>query len=224
VRFRAFAPHTRLGLPVVVQEYQAGENAAQALQRGAAQIGEVASALGAWVGTLHGVRRARSGSVIGASGDADWATTVASRVRTALAAVVDEAVPRARVASEFERAISDLPDTGPASLVHGDLYLDNVLVEDGHASALIDFEHAHFHDRFADFGKLEELLFEHWPGSERPFMEAYAHHFPHDDADAMRRRVGVGLYELSQLAYFSRWQPDLVDVYRTRLDRWVTRR
>ncbi|HEV2778228.1 MAG TPA: aminoglycoside phosphotransferase family protein [Actinophytocola sp.] len=226
VRFRAFAPRTLLGLPVVVQEFRPGGKASDALRRGEVELGELAATLGDWVGRLHRLRRTRFGAVTDPHGDETWAGTVRTRVGTALAGLGEQALPasRAQIESAFDTALADLVGAEPASLVHGDLYLDNVLVDRGRAGALLDFEHAHFFDRFAEFGKLNELLFEWWPGSERPFMEAYSQHFPDASVDAPRWRVGVGMYELWQLAYFQRWQPDLVPVYRERLRRWLAGR
>jgi aminoglycoside phosphotransferase (APT) family kinase protein len=224
VRFRAFAATTGLGLPVVVQEFRPGENAAAALRRGGANLAELSARLGTWIGTLHTVRRDTFGAVTEAAGDRDWSQNVWTRMEAALTAVPEDALPpcgRTGVEAAFKQALGDLGPTGPASLVHGDLYLDNVLVDQGAAAALIDFEHAHFYDRFADFGKLGELLFAWWPGSEAPFLEAYREHFPADPGDQARIRVATGSYELAQLAYFSRWQADLVPVYRARLERWT---
>jgi hypothetical protein len=76
-------------------------------------------------------------------------------------------------------------------------------------------------DRFADFGKLRELLFELRPGSQQPFMAAYQQIHPERPGDKARLRVALGLYELSRLAYFSRFQPELVPVYRESLSRWL---
>ncbi|WP_306747962.1 phosphotransferase family protein [Saccharothrix yanglingensis] len=223
VRYRAFAPTTRLGLPVVVQEFRPGENAATALRRNGADLRHLAGRLGEWVGLLHGVRRDTFGAVTDSGGGHSWSEAAAEDVRRVLAAVDEDLLPAGRgaVESAFHRAIGELGPTGPASLVHGDLYLDNVLVDRGTPSALLDFEHARFRDRFADFGKLTELLFEWWPGSEEPFLESYREHFPADPSDEPRLRLGTGLYALSQLGYFARWQADLVPVYRARLENWV---
>ena len=221
VRFRAFLPVTALGLPVVVQEYRPGDSAAELAGRGAIDPAAVAAALGDWIGVLHGVRRAGHGGVLEAGGA--WPEVAAGKVAAALDRVGAADLPDARpaIADAFARAIAALPDVGAASLVHGDLYLDNVLVADGRAAAVIDFEHAHFYDRFAELGKLEELVFGWWPGTAAPFLRAYHRHFPPAPGDGVRRRLGVGLYELGQLAYFARWQPDLVPVYRERLGRWL---
>ncbi len=59
------------------------------------------------------------------------------------------------------------------------------------------------------------------PGSQQPFMAAYQQIHPEKPTDKARLRVAIGLYELSQLAYFSRWQPELVPVYRERVGRWL---
>jgi hypothetical protein len=53
-------------------------------------------------------------------------------------------------------------------------------------------------------------------------MEAYWQHFPPEPGDVVRRALAVGLYELTSLAYFGRWQPDLVPIYWDRLQRWLT--
>jgi aminoglycoside phosphotransferase (APT) family kinase protein len=223
VRYRAFAPTTRIGLPVVVQEFRPGENAATALRRGGASLRQLAGRLGEWIGVLHGIRRDTFGTVTGPGGGYSWGEVVAGEVGDILSTVDTQLLPasRAAVESTFRRAIGQLGPTGPASLVHGDLYLDNMLVDGGAPSALLDFEHAHFYDRFAEFGKLTELLFEWWPGTEEPFLDAYSDRFPPDPSDEPRLWLGKGLYALRQLAYFARWQPDLVGVYRSRLENWM---
>lgn len=92
---------------------------------------------------------------------------------------LDVNAPQIRAA--FERAISALPDIPYASLVHADLYFDNVLVHEGSAVCLLDFEHACYADRFADFGKMRELLFECGRAPRRRL-------WPPTGATALRRR------------------------------------
>jgi aminoglycoside phosphotransferase (APT) family kinase protein len=226
-RFCAFAAHTTIGLPLVVQEYRRGEQASEALRRGGIALGVLAGRLGDWIGRLHAIRRDTFGPVVDSKdGSSTWAEHVRQEVTAALADLHADQLPqsRRRIESEFDSALADLAPPGPASLIHGDLYFDNVLVDQGAAVALLDFEHARFADRFAEFGKLDELIFDWWPGSEAPFTEAYTAHFPSDDSDAVRRRIGLGLYALRQLAYFQRWQPELTSTYRERLDRWLSHR
>jgi hypothetical protein len=55
-------------------------------------------------------------------------------------------------------------------------------------------------------------------------MEAYEAHFAPEAGDEVRRRIGVGVYELGALLYFRQWQPDLVPVYQARLEHWLTHR
>ncbi|GAB2537633.1 phosphotransferase family protein [Nocardia heshunensis] len=223
VHYHAFAATTRFGLPVLVQHLTPGENATTALRAGRGNIAEVAAQLGAWIGRLHTIRRDTIGSVLDPNGPVDWADVVRERVRDTLRTLPAGALPAA--ASDIERAFAVVvAASGPPerpSLLHGDLYLDNVLVTDEKPTVLLDFEHARFGDRFTDFGKLTELVFEWWPGSEEPFLQAYSEYFPSEPADAARLQLGNGLYALTQIGYFARWQPDLVPFYRSRLADWL---
>lgn len=224
-RLRAFAARTSLGRPLVVQEFQPGEKATALLERDPRAVAAIAEAVGRWVGTLHHVRGAGFGSVLALDPDRRWDGEVRRRAADALAALPSDALPT--TATAIENAVEELVvavrgGISP-SLVHGDLYFDNVLVRDGRPSALLDFEHAAFADRFADFGKINELLFEWWPASRAPFLAAYHDLHPAGPDDEVRTRLAVGLYELGQLAYFSRWQADLVPVYRDRLAGWLSR-
>jgi aminoglycoside phosphotransferase (APT) family kinase protein len=223
VRFKAFAPQSRLG-PVLVQEYRAGERASDFLKANPGALASVAEAAGRWAAILHGVQRPAFGDVLETVTFPEWPNCVTARAARALHAVPADALPQSRAVIEqaFERAMADLPTDTAASLVHADLYLDNILVEGGRPVCLLDFEHASYADRFAEFGKLGELLFDRWPGSAAPFMAAYREVFPKAGGDAARWRLGVGLYELSQLAYFHRWQTDLAPIYRDRLAKWLS--
>ena len=223
VRFRAFNPNTRLG-PVLIQEYRPGERASEFLKRNPERLKRISSTVGHWIGILHQADRQRHGGILGGPLFPSWAAQVKARVADALEQIDTSCLPDAgpQIIGAFEKAIGSLPDSQSASLVHADLYFDNVLVHDNEAVCLLDFEHAYYGDRFADFGKIRELMFELWPGCEEPFMAAYRQTHPEGDGDGARLRVALGLYELSQLAYFSRWQPDLVPFYRDRVNRWLT--
>ena len=217
-RCRAFAPRTAaLGLPAVVQELTPGER----VDPSTFDLAVLGATLGDWVGRLHAVRRDRFGAVTDRSETRDWGPIVLDQVRTYLDALPEAALPAKRSAIEKAFAPFASIEVEPASLNHGDLYLDNVLVRDGRVSCLLDFEHAVYRDRFADFGKLQELVFEAHPATKAPFLEAYhRHHAPHED-DAARMRLGLGLYALAQLHYFSLWQPSLIDFYQKRLGQWL---
>ena len=58
----------------------------------------------------------------------------------------------------------------PPSLVHGDLWWENVVINRGSVCRLLDFEHARFADRFLDFGKLDELVFDGWAKGRAAFL------------------------------------------------------
>jgi aminoglycoside phosphotransferase (APT) family kinase protein len=222
VRFRAFSPDTPLG-PILIQEYRPGERASEYLKRHPEQLAEISSTVGHWVALLHTIEAKEFGGPLGVPVFRSWKAQVQTRIGEALASVDPNALPDSieRIRAAFENAVADLPGTPSISLVHADLYFDNVLVHKDSAVCLLDFEHACFGDRFADFGKIRELLFELWPGSQQPFMAAYQQIHPEKPTDKARLRVAIGLYELSQLAYFSRWQPELVPVYRERVGRWL---
>jgi len=224
VRYRAFCPDTPLG-PVVVQEYRPGERATDYLKRNPKELARIASAVGHWVGLLHRIQGPFYGGVLGVPAYETWAVQARVRVMAALRGLDADVLPASteEILAAFEHALGALPNIPNASLVHADLYFDNVLVHERGAVCLLDFEHACYGDRFADFGKLEELMFEFWPGSEAPFVAAYRLSHPEDDGDLSRLRVAIGLYELSQLAYFARWQRDLVPIYGARLERWLER-
>lgn len=221
-RFRAFAPVTGLGLPVIVQEFCPGERASpDAASPGAIGLESLGATLGDWVGRIHAVRRDRCGAVAGPTDERPWGAIAIERVERMLAALPEAELPAApgRIRAAFARFAE--VTAGAASLTHGDLYLDNLLVRDGRLSCLLDFEHAAFQDRFADFGKLSELIFERHPATRQPFLRAYREHHPPAPDDEVRLELALGLYALTYLAYFHRWQPDLVGFYRDRLAGWL---
>jgi aminoglycoside phosphotransferase (APT) family kinase protein len=224
VRFRAFMSDSSLGRPVLVQEFRRAERASAVVQERSSAVDEIATVLGNWVAQIHAINRDHFGSVLLRTEGA-WGEIVLGKVREALDFLPASVIPRSRstIESAFSRVVACLPTDIVPSLVHGDLYLDNVLVEGTRPVTLLDFEHSYFADRFADFGKLEELLFGWFPASKLPFLEAYHHHFPPQDGDDSRYLLAIGLYELSQLAYFMRWQPELAPEYRDRLQSWLNR-
>jgi aminoglycoside phosphotransferase (APT) family kinase protein len=216
-RHRAFAPHTSLGVPVIIQEFAPGERADGA----DVNLAELGQTLGAWVGRLHATRRTRFGSVIGPGDARPWHAIVTERVAKCLETLPAGALPADR--EQIQKAFLPVAsfEVEAASLTHGDLYLDNVLVRDGRGTCLLDFEHAEYRDRFADFGKLQELVFEAHPETREPFLAAYQRQHPATRGDDIRLRISLGVYALSQLHYFHTWQPDLVPFYKNRLHEWL---
>jgi len=222
-RLRAFAAESEIGRPVVVQEFRPGEQATTAIERDPDKAVVFGAAVGDWIGRLHGVHGEYFGGILGSERHADWSSAAGAEVAKALGGLETEALPAPsrQIENVFDRLIGQCPKDRPASLIHGDLYFDNVLAVDGAPAGLLDFEHARFADRFAEFGKLGELLFEWWPASREPFLKAYRRHIPAEPEDDVRTRLAIGIYELGQLAYFQRWQQDLVPVYQARLNSWL---
>ena len=144
VRYRAFCPNTPLG-PALIQEYRPGGRATEFLKRHPEELDRVASTVGLWTGMLHRIQRTLFGGILGVSTHATWAQQVKLRVADALKEIDAGVLPvkTEEILAAFERAIGELPKINRASLVHADLYFDNVLVHENKAACLLDFEHAY---------------------------------------------------------------------------------
>ncbi|MFB9451508.1 aminoglycoside phosphotransferase family protein [Dactylosporangium vinaceum] len=226
VRFRAFQPHAvALGGPLLVQEFQAGTPADQAWdglddrerRAFAAELGTIVARIhtcyGPWFGDVLGRERyddvraflhARVDNQVGKAGPTLPAGLI-ERAGRALHAAVDIVVPE---------------DEHPA-LLHGDLWLPNILVRNGHIRCILDFEHGRWGDRFMDFAKLYEHIFDGYPDGLVPFLEAYDLQagLPADWED--RVRFGNALHSLSTAVYFARWNPEYVPQYLGELETWL---
>lgn len=213
------------GLPLLVQQYLPG-SAASAVwsELDLADRRTIAGELGEAVARLHGITGPGFTDVHGGSASPSWGTYVNERVDEAVKVLsdsVDFAPGWDNVHRAMREAVEALPGPVTPVLVHLDLYLDNVLVDDGHLRCVLDFEHTRYGDAYADFGKLDELVFGWYPETEEPFMEAYRAVHPVTDDTELRMRIGVGLHDLASCAYFSRWTPDLVPEYITRITSWL---
>lgn len=221
-RYRAFLPASReLGLPVLVQEYVVGDRASDVWESlPPARRQEVAHTLGRWVGTLHTLRGPVFTDALGRRGYSSQAERAARALDSAepkLSGV--DGMAWADVRRRIERRFAAFGAVAP-TLCHHDFYLDNVVLRGGRAVRLLDFEHARYSDRFAEFGKIQELLFEWWPETEEPFLAGYAEL---QTVDEQRIHAHVGLYNVQMCAYFSRYQPDLVPIYTDRIGAWTER-
>jgi aminoglycoside phosphotransferase (APT) family kinase protein len=225
-RYRAFLPHhDAVGAPVLVQEFLAGEQATRAwADLEPADRTAVAATLGDWVGLLHTRTGAALTDVLGdgrrESVEADVLAQL-DKAAAQLAEVGDIGVDLAEVRRRIERGAAEFGEVEP-TLCHRDVYLDNLLLNGRRAARLLDFEHARFADRYAEFGKIRELLFDHHPETERPFLDAYEDRHPIDDAGRHRLDVHIGLYNVVMCGYFSKWTPDLVPVYVERIKGWLS--
>ncbi|MHB8246473.1 MAG: phosphotransferase family protein [Acidimicrobiales bacterium] len=225
VRFRAFLPVSHAtGTPVVVQEFVAGERASDVWPSlDEARRREVAGQFGTAVGRVHLRAQGWFGDVLGATVQASPTEFIAAQVHALLAQVPTDLVPlgRAALADVFDRCIERLDPAISPSLVHGDLWWENVLLDGGSFHRLLDFEHARFGDRFSDFGKLDELVFHGWPSGRASFVERYEDLLSAPDDATLRTHLTHGYSDLSMYVYFARWTPKWVPVYSERLDSWM---
>jgi aminoglycoside phosphotransferase (APT) family kinase protein len=109
------------------------------------------------------------------------------------------------------------------ALVHGDLWLPNFLVRDGRITCVLDFEHAVHADRFRDFGKLDEHVFDAFPAGRGVFLESYAEACPVPDDWERRVDLAHVLHALSMHVYFLRWSPEWAPQYARQVEAWLAR-
>lgn len=231
-RLRALVAHdARVGGPMLVLEYRAGQ-AATARWPALPSAGRyaVAHRFGQLVAALHDRTGTRHADVLGREPFADIADTARARTRAALSALegtvgIEPRVLAAtadRLLRTFDRLAADDRAAGtPPSLLHRDLYLDNLVLDGDRIVLLTDFEHARFGDPAEDFGKLDELVFGWYPETREPFLAGYRTVRPWDGAFERRVHAHIGLYNLTMCAYFRRWQPDLVPGYLERIAAWL---
>ncbi|WP_163507029.1 phosphotransferase family protein [Fodinicola acaciae] len=230
-RFRSFVPFDEIvGGPVLVQEYVPGRMATEAWphltpaerHRVSAQIGEL-------VARLHQTKGDALTDVLGDRPYPSIADYAEKILRQALAETTDVSLDVVggwkSVETVVRSAVERIGVVEP-TLVHLDLYLDNILLaEDGaEVAAIIDFEHARFSDQYEEFGKITDLLFDWHPQTREPFLRAYADVHPLDDQAWQRIDAHVGLYNVRMCGYFRRWQPNLVADYQKRIAEWMADR
>jgi aminoglycoside phosphotransferase (APT) family kinase protein len=225
VRFRAFVPRSSsLGTPLIVQEYQEGTPADQAWEAmNPAQRLTFAGDLGRVVGRLHSASGPWFGDVLGAEKYPDVRGFLHASAGSRLAeAPLDlTSVGRDGLSAAIHRAIDTVPlDTAP-SLTHGDLWRPNVIVRDGAITCLLDFEHGCYSNRFLDFAKLDEHVFDEFPEGRAVFLETYAEQCPLPTGWDAQARLGRAIHAMSMSVYFSRWTPEWVPQYVRELEDWL---
>ncbi len=131
------------GKPAAVFPWVPGEILCQArvTPAAAAQVGE-------GLARVHLAGASFTGAKTSRFGPAQIASRIASLRATPLAA--DVAADVERLAARLERHISRQPGAS-SGLVHGDLFRDNVLWDEGRISALLDFESASLESYAFDF-------------------------------------------------------------------------
>jgi aminoglycoside phosphotransferase (APT) family kinase protein len=171
------------GRPVVILRYIPGTDAEEALPAfDGPQRSQFFADFGAAVGRLLQIRLPHFTERIGSPGAAvgDWATLV-RRITDRYAPWNDKiaALTPLEVAAIRERlvqSVAAVTDVVSPMLTHRDLYLANVLVNEGRFAAILDFELAKGYDPLLDFVKLGAFIFERHPERIEPFTAAYRHH------------------------------------------------
>ena len=121
-------------------------------------------------------------------------------------------------------AVSRLDSTASVpTMVHGDLWLPNFLVAKNRITCVLDFEHATFTDRFRDFGKLDEHIFDKFPAGRAVFLDAYATACPLPDDWEHRVDLAHVLHALTMHVYFLTWSPQWAPQYAQQVENWLAR-
>ncbi|MFG2109761.1 phosphotransferase family protein [Micromonospora chersina] len=228
VRFRAYQPRsTDLDAPLLVQEYQDGTPANDAWDRmDPNQRMDFARDLGQLVGRMHRCSGPWFGDVLGTEKYPDIRSFLHALVDSALAQAPEDftSAGRDRVSVAIHRAVGTVPaDCGP-SLIHGDLWRQNFILRDGRLACLLDFEHARYGDRFLDFGKLDEHIFNDFPQGRPVFLDAYDDVCPLPEDWESRVALGNAIHSMSMAIYFLRWTPKWAPQYMRELEEWMSTR
>ncbi|TWF82293.1 aminoglycoside phosphotransferase (APT) family kinase protein [Pseudonocardia hierapolitana] len=228
VRFRAFVPRSRaLERPVLVQEYQRGTPADEAWESmDPAGRTRFAEDLGQVVGRVHSCAGPWFGDVLGTEKYPDRTSFLRALVDSRLAEAPEDltSAGRAGLSAAIHGAIDALPADDSPSLTHGDLWRQNVILRDRRIACLLDFEHGRYADRFLDFGKLDEHVFDAFPEGRAAFLDAYGAVCPLPDDWESRVRLGHAIHALSMSVYFLRWTPKWAPQYVRELEQWLATR
>ncbi|WNV84372.1 aminoglycoside phosphotransferase family protein [Umezawaea sp. Da 62-37] len=208
--------------PVLVQEFQEGDAAGDVWETlDEEQRKALCRDLGDVVGRVHAIRGSRFGDVLDSGGVETLRESVLAEVQSLLdqTGALDDTV-RTAVMAAVERLDSS---ASAPSLVHGDLWLPNFLVTDGRITCVLDFEHAEYNDRFRDFGKLDEHVFDGFPAGREVFLDSYATACPLPDDWEQRVDLAHVLHALNMHVYFQRWTPQWAPQYAQQVKEWLTR-
>lgn len=228
VRYRRLVSHDdAVGGPVLIQEFQEGDAAGdlwESLDRGQRNV--LCRDLGDIVGRLHLITASEFGDVLGGGRAATLQEAVDAELGGLLAAadpdmLGDPEPLRAAITTALSRldGAANLP-----TLNHGDLWLPNFLVTDGRITCALDFEHATYAERFRDFGKLDEHIFDKFPEGRGVFLESYAAACPLPADWEQRVDLAHVLHALTMHVYFLRWTPQWAPQYAQQARDWLEKR
>ncbi|MDT0442952.1 phosphotransferase family protein [Streptomyces johnsoniae] len=227
VRYRRLVPHdAALGGPALIQEYQEGEAADEVWESLTEDERLVlVRDLGDIVGRLHTAVGPHFGDVLGGSRGASLRESVEAEVEALLPGAELGLIGDAdTLRSAIGAAVARLADAASVpTLIHGDLWLPNLLVRDGRITCVLDFEHATYAERFRDFGKLDEHIFDAFPAGREVFLDAYAAACPLPDDWERRVDLAHVLHALNMHVYFRRWAPQWAPQYAEQVKKWLAR-
>ncbi|MFE7122307.1 phosphotransferase family protein [Streptomyces sp. NPDC057654] len=228
VRYRRLVEHEpSVDGPLLIQEYEEGDAAGEVWDSlGRDRRMALVEDLGDVIGRLHAIGGPHFGDVLGGA--------AASSLKESVEAEVEALLPGAELAligdadalrSAIGAAVAGLEDSANVpALVHGDLWLPNFLVRDGRISCVLDFEHATYGDRFRDFGKLDEHLFDAFREGRPAFLAAYDAACPMPGDWERRVDLGQVLHALNMHVYFRRWTPQWAPQYAEQAGKWLASR
>jgi aminoglycoside phosphotransferase (APT) family kinase protein len=227
VRYRRLVTHdSAVNGPVLIQEFQEGDPAGdvwKSLDEGQRTV--FSQDLGDIVGRVHGIKGSEFGDVLGGGKATTLRESVESEVETLLGqAEADMLGDGAAIRAAIAAAVSRLDSSASIpTLTHGDLWLPNFLVRNGQITCVLDFEHATYADRFRDFGKLDEHIFDAFPAGRGVFLDSYAAACPLPDDWEQRVDLGHMLHSLTMYVYFLRWSPQWAPQYAQQAKEWLAR-
>jgi aminoglycoside phosphotransferase (APT) family kinase protein len=228
VRYRQLVPHDdAAGGPVLIQEFQEGDPAGElweSLDEGQRKV--LCRDLGDIVGRLHRVTGPGFGDVLGGGRTATLQQAVEAELDGLLATADPDLLgDRAALRKVITTALSQLDATANLpTLNHGDLWLPNFLVTGGRITCALDFEHAGYAERFRDFGKLDEHIFDEFPAGRGAFLESYAAACPLPADWEQRVDLAHVLHALTMHVYFLRWSPQWAPQYAQQARDWLAER
>jgi aminoglycoside phosphotransferase (APT) family kinase protein len=228
VRFRRLVPHDpAVAGPVLVQEFLEGDAAGDlwdSLDTDARLV--LCRDLGDIVGRIHRISGPEFGDVLGGGRASTLQESVEAELDTLLEKSDAGEIPdRHAMRAAITAALSRLDGSASVpALTHGDLWLPNFLVRDGRITCALDFEHAAYADRFRDFGKLDEHIFDAFPAGRGDFLDAYAAACPLPQDWEQRVDLAHVLHALTMHVYFLRWTPQWAPQYAQQAREWLAKR
>lgn len=228
VRFRSFVPYDDATEgPLLVQEFGPGRSGTDAFpELTTEQRARVGAELGRLVALLHTERGTAYADVLGRDAyptATDWALSELERCLPIVRDVEiegswDELAHRVRLRLEAN-------EPGAPTLLHRDIYFDNVLVverPEPTVAAILDFERARYGDQFEEFGKLDDVVFGFWPDTREAFLAAYTEVHPIGQGEQHRIHAYIGLYNIVMMAhFFTGTQRQFVPDYVARVATWL---